>query len=90
MTSFRYNGITQPKVSFYMEYEIKHYYRVKYFSPRAKHLSQRSPKDDYERYARKIINRTYSIILNKIDEFDGTNDHLLKYYNENIEKYRKV
>lgn len=30
MTSFRYNGIIQPKVSFYMEYEIKHYYRVKY------------------------------------------------------------
>ncbi len=31
MTSFWYNGIYhKPKGSFYMEYELKHYYRVKY------------------------------------------------------------
>ncbi len=26
MTSFRYNGVIQPKGSFYMKYEFKHYY----------------------------------------------------------------
>ena len=44
----------------------------------------------FEEYARKIIDRAYFIILNKIDELDGTNDMLLKYYGENIEKYRKL
>ena len=47
------------------------------------------PKDDYERYARKVIDRAYFIILNKIDELDGTNEKLLEYYKENIEKYKK-
>ena len=41
-------------------------------------------------YAKNIIDRAYFIILNKIDEHDGKNERLLKYYKENIEKYRKV
>lgn len=54
-----------------MEYEIKHYYRVKYalVCVRQSFLKE-PPKDDYEEYARKVINRAYFIILNKIDEFD--------------------
>ena len=48
------------------------------------------PKDDFEEYARNVIDRAYFIILNKIDEVDGTNERLLKYYRENIEKYEKI
>ena len=74
-----------------MEYELKHYYRVKYalVCARQSFLND-PPKDDYEEYARKEIERAYFIILNKIDELDGTNARLLKYYKENIEKYRKL
>ena len=53
-------------------------------------LFENPPKDDYEEYARKVIGRAYFIILNKIDELDGTNERLLKYYKENIEKYKKL
>ena len=74
-----------------MEYEPGHYYRVKYALVCARNsLLTESPKDDFEEYARKIIDRAYFIILNKIDELDGTNDRLLKYYRENIEKHTKV
>ena len=41
----------------------------------------------YEEYARKVIGRAYFIVLNKIDELAGTNERLLKYYRENIEKH---
>ena len=34
----------------------------------------------YEEYAQKVIGRAYFIILNKIDEHDGTNERLLEYY----------
>jgi len=74
-----------------MEYELKHYYRVKYALVCAwQSFLKEPPKDYYEEYARKVIDRAYFIILNKIDELDGTNDRLLKYYRENIEKYPKV
>ena len=74
-----------------MEYELKHYYRVKYaiLCARQRFLKE-PPKDDYEQYARKVIGRAYFLVLNKIDELDGTNARLLKYYKENIEKYRNV
>ena len=74
-----------------MEYEIKYYYQVKYalVCTRNSFLKE-PPKDDVEEYARKVIDRAYFIILNKIDELDGTNERLLKYYKENIEKHRKV
>ena len=48
------------------------------------------PNDDFEEYAQKVINRAYFIIINKIDELDGTNERLLKYYKENIVKLPKV
>jgi hypothetical protein len=74
-----------------MEYEIKHYYRVKYALVCARQsFLKNPPKDDYERYARKVISRAYFIALNEIYELDGTNEWLLKYYRKNIEKYRKV
>ena len=74
-----------------MEYELKHYYRVKYALVCARQsFLKNPPKDDYERYARKVIDRAYFLVLNKIDELDGTNGRLLKYYKENIEKYRNV
>ncbi len=74
-----------------MEYELKYYYRVKLTLVLARQsFLKEPPKDDYEEYARGVINRAYFIILNKIDELDGTNERLLKYYKENIEKYRKV
>ncbi|MBO5203364.1 MAG: hypothetical protein J6B72_01990 [Clostridia bacterium] len=74
-----------------MEYEIKHYCRVKLDLLLAlQSFLREPPKDDYEKYARKVINRAYFIILNKIDQLDGTNERLLKYCRENIEKYRNV
>ena len=64
-----------------MEYKLKHYYRVKYALVCARNsFLKNPPKDDYEEYARKVINRAYFIILNKIDELDGTNENLLEYY----------
>ena len=74
-----------------MEYERKHYYRVKYALVCARQsLLKEPPKDDYEEYARKVIDRAYFIVLNKIDELDGTNERLLEYYKENIEKIIKM
>ena len=92
MTSFRYNGVYQrPKGSFYMEYELKHYYRVKCALVCARQSFLKDPpKDDYEEYARKVIGRAYFIILNKIDELDGTNEKLLEYYQKCIEKCIKL
>ncbi len=70
-----------------MKYELKHYCRVKLDLLLARQSFRKDPpKDDYEEYTRKVINRAYFIILNKIDELDGTNERLLKYYKENIEK----
>ena len=64
-----------------MEYEIKHYYRVKLALVLTRQSFLKEPtKDNYEEYARKVINRAYFIILNKIDELDDTNERLLKYY----------
>ena len=74
-----------------MEYELKYYFRVKYaFVCAWQSFLKNPPKDDYEKSARKVIGRAYFIILNKIDELDGTNDKILKYYRENIEKYKKL
>ena len=87
MTSFRYNGVTKLKGSFYMEYDIKHYCRVKYTLLLARNsFPKNPPKDDYEEYARKVIDRAYFIIFNKIDELDGTNRKLLEEYRKYIEK----
>ena len=74
-----------------MKYELKHYYRVKYALVCARQSFLKEPsKDNFEEYAKKIIDRVYFIILNKIDELDGTNERLLKYYKDNIEKHPKV
>lgn len=74
-----------------MEYELKHYYRVKYALVCARQsFLKEPPKDDYEEYAEKIIDRAYFIIMNTIDELEGTNERLLRYYKENVEKRRKV
>ena len=83
MTSFRYNGVYhKPKGSFYMEYELKHYYRVKYALVCARQSFLKDPpKDGFEEYAKKIIDGAYFIILNKIDELDGTNEKLLEFFN---------
>ena len=80
MTSFRYNGVYhKPKGSFYMEYELKHYYRVKYALVCARQsFLKEPPKDDFEEYAQKVIGRAYFIILNKIDELDGTNESIIR------------
>ena len=64
-----------------MEYDLKHYYQVKYALVCARNSFHKNPqKDDCEEYARKVIDRAYFIILNKIDELDGTNENLLEYY----------
>ena len=58
-----------------MEYELKVYYRVKYALVCARQSFLKEPsKDDYEEYARKVIGRAYFLILNKIDDLDGTNE----------------
>ena len=84
MTSFLYNGVYhKPKGSFYMEYELKHYYRVKYALICARQsFLKNPPKDEYEEYTRKVIGRAYFLVLNKIDELDGTNARLLENYNK--------
>ena len=70
-----------------MEYELKYYYRVKYalVCVRQSFLKD-PPKDDFEEYVKKIIDLAYFIILNKIDELDGTNRKLLEEYRKYIEK----
>ena len=74
-----------------MEYDLKHYYRVKYALVCARQSFLKDPpKDDFEEYAKKIIDRAYFIILNKIDELDGTNEKLLEYYQKCIEKCIKL
>ena len=74
-----------------MEYELKHYYRVKYALVCARQSFLKDPsKDDFEEYAKKIIDRAYFIILNKIDELDGTNEKLLEEYRKYIEKCIKL
>ena len=73
-----------------MEYELKYYYRVKYALVCARQsFLKEPPKDDFEEYAKKIIDRAYFIVLNKIDELDGTNRKLLEEYRKSIEKYIK-
>ena len=68
-----------------MEYEIKYYYRIKYalICTRSSFLKE-PPKDDFEEYARKVIDRAYFIVLNKIDELDGTNARLIDKYFQKI------
>ena len=73
-----------------MEYEIKYYYQVKYALVCARNsFLKEPPKDEFEEYARKVIDRAYFIILNKIDELDGTNDKLIEYYYRNLDKFAK-
>ena len=74
-----------------MEYELKYYYQVKYALVCARQsFLKEPPKDDYEEYARKVIDRAYFIILNKIDEIDGRNDKLIEYYYRNLDKFAKI
>ena len=74
-----------------MEYGLKDYYRVKYALVCVRQsFLKNPPKDDFEEYAKKIIDRAYFIILNKIDELDGTNERLLEHYQKHIEKYIKL
>ena len=74
-----------------MECELKHYYRVKYALVCARQSFLKDPpKDEFEEYAKKVIDRAYFIILNKIDEPDGMNEKLLKYYKENVGKIIKM
>ena len=74
-----------------MEYELKHYYRVKYALVCARQSFLKDPpKDDFEEYAKKVIDRAYFIILNNIDDLDGTNEKLLEYYQKYIEKCIKL
>ena len=70
-----------------MKYEIKYYYRVKdaLVCTRNNFLKE-PPKDAFEEYARKVIDLAYFIILNKIDEMDGTNERLLENYNKIFQK----
>ena len=70
-----------------MEYELQACYRVKYALVCArKSFLKEPPKDDFEEYARNVIDRAYFLILNKIDELDGTNEKLLEEYREYVEK----
>ena len=74
-----------------MECELKYYYRVKYALVCARQSFLKDPlKDEFEEYAKKVIDRAYFIMLNKIDELDKTNERFLKNYMENIAKHQKV
>ena len=73
-----------------MEYEFKDYYRVKYALVCARQSFLKDPpKDDFEEYAKKVIDRAYFIILNKIDELDGTNERLLNIIRRMLKNIRK-
>ena len=61
-----------------MECEIKYYYRVKY--------ALVCTETAFSKSCRRMTFRAYFIILNKIDELDGTNEKLLEYYQKYIEK----
>ena len=91
MTSFRYNGDNPTERNFYMKYELQACYRVKdaLVCARQSFLKE-PPKDDFEEYAKKIIDRAYFIVLNKIDELDGMNERLLRYYKENVDNFIKM
>ena len=91
MTSFRYNGAYQTERKFLYGIRAQTLLPSK-ICPRlcAQSFLKEPPKDDFEEYAKKVVDRAYFIILNKIDELDGTNDRLLKYYRENIEKIIKM
>ena len=74
-----------------MEYELKHYYRVKYTLLVAQNGFLKEPlKDDFEEYARKVIDRACFIIPTEINELGGTNEKLLEYYQKYIEKCIKL
>ena len=61
------------KEVFYIEYELKHYYRVKYALVCARQsFLKEPPKDEFEEYAKKVVDRACFIILNKIDEVDAS------------------
>ena len=87
MTSFRYNGDNPTERNFYMKYELQACYRVKdaLVCARQSFLKE-PPKDDFEEYAKNIIDRAYFMILNKIDELNGINRKLLEEYRKYIEK----
>lgn len=71
-----------------MVYELKHYYRAKYALVCARQSFLKDPsKDDFEEYAKKIIDRAYFIVLNKIDELVGTNERLLEYYRRCMQRF---
>ena len=91
MTSFRYNGAYQTERKFLYGIRAQTLLPSK-ICPclRTTKLSQRSAEGRLRRICPKGDRRAYFIILNKIDELDGTNEKLLKYYKENIEKYHNV
>ena len=61
-----------------MQYTLNHYYQVNLALVCAlRDFIKEPPKNDNEAYARTVIERTYFLILNKIDELDGTNERLL-------------
>ncbi|MBQ9087035.1 MAG: hypothetical protein IJY47_07615 [Clostridia bacterium] len=61
-----------------MEYEFKHYCRVKFALVLARNsFLKELQKDEYENYAREVIDRVYFLVLNKIDGLDGTNERLV-------------
>lgn len=73
-----------------MEYELKDYCQVKYSLVCAQQsFLKKPPKDEFEEYAKKVIDCAYFIILNTIDEFDGMNGRLLEYYQKYIENLEK-
>ena len=57
---------------------------------RAAKFFEESAEGRLQGIRKKIIDRAYFIILNKIDELDGTNERLLEYYQKHIEKCIKL
>ena len=74
-----------------MEYDLKHYYRVKLTLILARQsFLKEPPKGDYEEYAKNVIDRAYFLVLNKIDELDGTNEKLLNIIGRILKMYKIV
>ena len=53
-------------------------------------LSEGTSEGRFRGMRQKVVDRAYFIILNKIDELDGTNERLLRYCKEKVENFMKM
>jgi len=88
MTSFRYNGVYhKPRGSFI--FLSGGGLPAPKTNEKAKENAGRGTPS-CEKYAQKVIDRAYFIILDRIDEPEGTNKRRIEYDQKHIEKCIKL